>query len=388
MSMNLRNLKIALLILMSIQGAEAKKIANKISDSSDYTMNINLQEFCDVDPSIKKPAPTPTATPEPVQKNSNCSDCIDKKTVEKKILPFLPVLAPRTLDATDKKKEMCSFFSEYAKKTENKPVEVIQNDSDGKKWKIKFFFGPTRTDYLPTNVTLKSTKVNVVIRDFTFGERTGQNNYSPKNWNSVQSSFQWIDEPTNTMILEFQKGNNSFFINVFHPKFLTNGDDVGTHSGLVQGIVDGEYVNKPLIISDDAPRSDVNLGVKLKNTHRQMDWQIGYGRNITLTNTISGKVVLQPHVAIGITTGKSESTYVDSNGNTMDYSSNGEVQGINATLGARLSYEVGRFGFFTDESYTQSQLQHPFLDGNAYYDMRYLTNTLGVSFQLNKNKKK
>ena len=119
-----------------------------------------------------------------------------------------------------------------------------------------------------------------------------------------------------------------------------------------------------------------------------MDWQIGYGRNITLFNARSGKVVLQPHVAIGITTGKSQSTYVDSDGNTMDYESNGEVQGINATLGARLSYEVGRFGFFTDESYTQSQLQHPFLDGNAYYDMRYFTNTLCVSFQLNKNKKK
>ena len=118
---------------MSMQGAEAKKITKNISDSSDYTMNINLQEYCEVDPSIKKPSPSPTATPEPVQKNTNCVDCTDQKNEAKKILPFLPVLAPRTMDTVEKKKEMCSFFSEYAKKTENKPLEIMQNDSDGKK---------------------------------------------------------------------------------------------------------------------------------------------------------------------------------------------------------------------------------------------------------------
>ena len=190
------------------------------------------------------------------------------------------------------------------------------------------------------------------------------------------------------MILEFQKGKNSFFLNIYHPKFLTAEDDGKASIGSVEGVVEGKYVNQEEVSVSEKKLvgEKKQIQLKLQNTHRQMDWQIGYGRRITLVENKSEKVVMVPHIAVGISTGKTQSSYTDSQGNRQDYESGGEVQGVNVTVGNRLQYERKRLSFFMDESLTASKLRHPFLDGSAVYDMRYLTNTIGISFQLNRAK--
>lgn len=349
------------------------------SNESDYEVEVDLSKYCE---NQKKPTPIATEA-------GTCSNCVENEKV-KKSLDFSKIL--QAIPQNEATNTSCDLVNAYNKLSRNQPdkgdLTILQKDQDGKKWKIKLYFGPTRTKYYPTRVHLQSSKVNVVINDFKFPERTGMHNYDVSKWNNLQNALQWIDEPTNTIILEFQKGKNSFFLNIFHPKFLTNAEDVESNPGFVSGEVSGNYINQPMLISDKNATSSQQLGIKLQNTHRQMDWQIGYSRKILLLEDHGMKVVFSPHVAAGISTGKTQSSYKDSEGRIEEYESAGEVQGVNLSCGARIDYELGRCSFFVDNRITFSKLQHPFLDGKATYDMKYLTNTMGISFQLNKTKPK
>jgi DUF4097 and DUF4098 domain-containing protein YvlB len=75
--------------------------------------------------------------------------------------------------------ETCQqYFSDY------KDVPSICNNqqaqiqeltiTDPKKniWKIKLYFGFTRSRYLPTNMKVKTENLDITIQDFEFSERT------------------------------------------------------------------------------------------------------------------------------------------------------------------------------------------------------------------------
>ncbi len=374
-----QNFYIFTLSLLAVLPIYAQHKQSMTSTDANYEIEVDLNKYCE---NQTKPISLTTEA-------GTCSTCLEKQKSKNsldlsKILTMIP-----QKDAVNTPCELIKTYHELSKKQPDKgDLTILQKDQDGKKWKIKLYFGPTRTTYFPTRVHLESSKVNVVINDFEFPERTGMHNYDPSKWNNLQNALQWIDEPTNTIILEFQKGKNSFFLNIFHPKFLTNAEDVESNHGFVSGQVSGNYVNQSMLISDQNSTSSQQLGIKLQNTHRQMDWQIGYSRKILLLEDHGMKVVFSPHVATGITTGKTQSSYTDSEGRREEYESAGEVQGMNFSCGARVDYELGRCSFFVDNRLTFSKLQHPFLDGKATYDMKYMTNTMGISFQLNRTKSK
>lgn len=374
--------KIFYLFTLSLLAAAPTQAQQKKSTripEIDYEIEVDLNKHCE---NQKIPSSLTTEA-------GTCLTCFEKEK-NKNSLDLTKIL--NSVPNESSKNNSCELIKAYRELSKKQPdkgdLTILQKDQDGKKWKIKLYFGPTRTKYFPTRVHLESSKVNVVINNFEFPERTGMHNYDISKWNNLQNALQWIDEPTNTIILEFQKGKNSFFLNIFHPKFLTNAEDVESNHGFVSGQVSGNYVNQPMLISDNDSTNSQQLGIKLQNTHRQMDWQIGYSRKITLLEDHGMKVVLSPNVAAGITTGKTQSSYKDSEGRIEEYESAGEVQGVNFSCGARVDYELGRCSFFVDNRMTFSKLQHPFLDGKATYDMKYFTNTIGISFQLNKTKSK
>lgn len=357
-------------------------LAQKNNDSeADYDVAVDLYSYCEDKNSIHKNESKTEA--------DVCTDC-EKNNVNESL--------PKTLEQlskvlpSEKKLDACEMLNIYNDAHKNQPdkgeITAYQRDADGKKWKVRLYFGPTKTKYYPTRVHLKSSKVNVVINDFSFAERTGMHHYNVSKWKNSGDALTWIDEPTNTIILEFQKEKNVFFLNMFHPKFLTNASDVESQKGFVQGEAFGNFYNNKMLVSDDKATSNKQLGIKLKNTHKQMDWQLGYGRRISLNKIGASNAYLSPHVAAGITTGQTQSSYKDDHGRVEEYKSSGEIQGANFSCGARLEYELGRCSFFVDNSVTFSKLKHPFLDGTATYDMKYNTQTAGIAVQLTRYKKK
>ncbi|MBY0515646.1 MAG: hypothetical protein K2P81_01970 [Bacteriovoracaceae bacterium] len=272
------------------------------------------------------------------------------------------------------------------------PVEILKKTESGEEWKFRFHFGYNRTIYAPTNMKLSSSRLNVVIKDFEFQERTSADFYNPKNWESAQDAFRWIDEPTNMFSLSAEKKNNVFYINAFHPKFLKER----YQDKLVTGTVDGVAVNQVMPINEEfdgynAKPGEMNL-VRFENTHKQMDWQIGYGRKFVIfDNKKAGQLSYTPQAFVGLTTGKHLTVYTKEGEywEFDDFEDKSRIQGVNAALGHELEYKRGKFGVFAAQKVTVSHLKQGFMDGTAEFNMMYVNPiTVGITIDLYKTKKK
>jgi hypothetical protein len=265
------------------------------------------------------------------------------------------------------------------------PIEIIKKDEDGDTWKIKFFFGFTRTSYSPTDMKLNSSRVDVVIKDFEFDERTSAHFYNPLKWEKPQNALQWIDEPTNTFAFSLEKGKDAFYLTAFHPKFLKKQYQTKHVTGTVDSVaVDGKMpINEPF----DGYNNQVGemYLVRFENTHRQMDWQLGYGRKLEIfDNKKAGKLIYIPRVDVGVTSGQNYSVYTKK-GEYWEYDGvpdKHRIQGLNASVGHRLEYEKKDVTLFVDQKVTASKLKHGFMDGEASYQMLYSPVTFGVGFNI------
>jgi len=235
--------------------------------------------------------------------------------------------------------------------------------------------------------------MDVTIKDFEFKERTSASFYNPKTWQQFQDGFRWIDEPTNSFIFNAEKGNNVFYVTAFHPKFLKE-DFQDKH---VTGTVDGVAVDQVMPINENFDGYNNQPGemhlTRFENTHMQMDWQVGYGRNITLLDANKyGKLVYTPSVHAGVTTGQHLDVYVKEGEywEFNDYKDKSRVQGANVSVGNRLKYEVGKFNTFVENRFNFSHLEHPFMEpgGKASYNMMYTNTTFGIGYQFYQTKPK
>ncbi|MFN8578640.1 MAG: hypothetical protein U0354_17570 [Candidatus Sericytochromatia bacterium] len=262
---------------------------------------------------------------------------------------------------------------------------------DDNKWDFKFQFGYNRTKYFDTEMHLKSSRLDVTVKDFSFKERTSSDFYNPKNWEGFQDAFRWIDEPTNSFILNAENKNNVLYFTAFHPKFLKQD----YQEKPVTGTVDGVQVDKVMPINEEFDGYNNQPGemhlVRFESTHKQMDWQVGYGRNITLLETQkAGKLVYTPSVHVGVTTGKHLDVYLKPNEywEFNDYEDKTRIQGANFSVGNRLMYEYGRFNAFVENRFNFSHLEHQFMDGKAEYNMKYTNTTFGVGMKIFETKGK
>lgn len=336
------------------------------------------------------------------QKNLCPYACKDKKiegtqplNTSSNINDLLPVFGPiQPISLNQEKLEFCKDLATVSL-NQKEPYEHTVIDDQGEPWKIRFHFGFTRTAYLPTDMRLESSRVNVTIKDFEFDERTSAEYYNPKNWVQFQDAFRWIDEPTNTYKITFAKDKDEFFISVFHPKFLKTR----YQTKFVTGSVDGVEHNEAIPINEEFDGYNNQQGemylVRFENTHRQMDWQIGYGRKIVLMDhNKAGKLTYTPHIEVGATTGRHLTVYTKPNEYwEFDdfYKEKDEFQGFNISVGHRLEYQPGKDGkvsLFIDQKFTHSSLNHQFMDGAATYKMNYMPVTVGVDFDIYKFKPK
>ena len=260
------------------------------------------------------------------------------------------------------------------------PITLDKMDDDGNLWKIRFSFGFSRTHYYPTDINIKSSIINVVIKNVQMYERTSADAYNPATWKTFQNGFQWIDEPTNTFTLSLEKKNDVFYLTVFHPKYLKS---------LVYSKTDinGQpHYDFQSIDETGDQASQIPAGhelLYLGNTYHDVIWQIGYGHKFEIFNSQkAGKLSYTIRGDAGINTGNARTLHIGADGVTTEFNEGDKFQGFNASLGHRLEYQRGRVSLFVDQKTIYSKVEHGFYDGTANYNLVETPTTFGIGIDL------
>lgn len=288
-------------------------------------------------------------------------------------------LASFCKDPDEKSLEVCNAITQQ----KIDPIELNKKGEDGSQWKIRFSFGFTRTDYRPTDLKIDSTPLKVVVKDVEMHERTSGDHYDPRTWEHLQDAARWIDEPTNTFTFSIEKNKNIIYITVFHPKFLKSLTYHKTDTGY-------EFNEVPEETTDfSSPIPEGSSLMYLGNTHRNMNWQIGYGRQFVIfENKKAGKLTYTIKGDVGISTGQARSVQIVPGEKWDDYQDDHKIQGYNYSLGQRLEYQRGKVSLFIDQKMMRSNLKHGFYDGTIEYNLNYNPITFGVGIDLFTKKKK
>lgn len=186
-----------------------------LAQESPSSVDVYLGDFCIDESQIKT-----ELVPIPLCQNNLTSE-VNNANTETQITNLQNTLLNIgifTGNSIDQKQEFCKNINDISQ-TKKEPFEFLTTDDEGKPWKLRFYFGFSRTYYQPTDMKLESSRVNVTIKDFEFEERTSSEFYNPANWKEFQDAFRWIDEPTNTFRISLEKNNNEFFVSIYHPKF-------------------------------------------------------------------------------------------------------------------------------------------------------------------------
>lgn len=264
------------------------------------------------------------------------------------------------------------------------------------RWKVRLYASHSFTTYFDSDITFRSTRYNVDIKDYSWAERSSREFFEPKTW-AIEGNnpFQMIDEPANTFTAEVEKNGHSFFIQAFHPKFLQAPDQSKYMKGTIDGVwVDGfAPVNKPFDGYDQVPGESELVGNA--NTHRQMTFEVGYGYRFNLFKSKYGSITYVPSVAVGVMVGNNHSTYL-AKGEWWEFESYDDAYGIQGYGGSitnriELNSPKERFGIFYENKLSMYHQEHGFLDGTQKYNLSYMGNSIGMKFMIynpNNHKKK
>ena len=267
------------------------------------------------------------------------------------------------------------------------PDSILDKEDDGgNRWKIRFHFGNSRTTYGATDLHVRANGMDVVVRDVEMVERTSASHYNPANWEHLQDALRWIDEPTNTFTVSFEKGPNILYITVFHPKylksFLYRKSEVEGQPVYQFGSI-GESDNFSQTIPDGWNMYYIG------NTHLNMVWQVGYGRRFTLFKSGGfGRLSYIPKADFGIGTGRARSVNIIPGELWDDHQDSYRIQSTNLSFGHRLEYDRGALSVFIDHKVIFSDVHHGFLDGSVDYSLRATPITFGIGIDLFPRKKR
>jgi hypothetical protein len=265
-------------------------------------------------------------------------------------------------------------------------IVIDKKDEIGNKWKVRFHFGFSKTEYYKTDLNIQTERFNVVVKDIEMQERTSVEHYNPKRWNTLKEASMWIDEPTNTFAFSLEKGKNIFYLTVFHPKYLKS---IAYKESVVNGENNYEFKNlqdnssSAEAISNSVPLQDGFKRIYFQNTHHNAIWQIGYGRQFQILDSKFGKLSYVAKADIGGNSGMARS--VDDGKLWPDVD---RIQGYNASIGHRLELQKGKVSLFIDHKVIYSNIETGFLDGKIDYDLVSSPLTFGVGIDIFTKKRK
>jgi len=255
------------------------------------------------------------------------------------------------------------------------------------RWKVRFYASHSFTTYFPTNISFKSSRYDITVKDYQWAEQSSRNFFSPKTWRKPGNNpLQVLDEPTNTFVVSIERNGHEFFLSAFHPKFTQAEDQVKYMKGTIDGTpVDGYApVNKPFDGYDQTPgESEI---VRNAFTYRQMAFEIGYGRRFVLLDSRIGSISYVPSVAAGVMVGQNVSVVIEE-GKWWDFDDGGDSYGINGIGGSltnriELNTPKERFGIFYENKLSAYKMKSGFHDGTQTFNLGLMGNSVGVKFMI------
>lgn len=289
------------------------------------------------------------------------------------MIPFTTLAQVMDVDVSDYCKEQMELVEDL--NCDSIPnVEIDKIDHAGNRWKLRFHFGFSRTEYYKTDLSINTDRFNVVLKDIEVEERTSAHHYDPKLWKGFEDSYRWIDEPTNTFAFSLEKGKNNFYLTVFHPKYLKS---IAYKETTEDGVTQYDFKDLPDNANSSEPLADGFKRIYFQNTHHNLIWQVGYGRQFRILDSRFGKLTYIPRADVGLNSGKARS--ID---NGQLWEDKERIQGYNASLGNRLEYQKGAVSLFVDHKVIYSKLETGFLDGKANYDLVSTPLTFGVGIDI------
>lgn len=270
-------------------------------------------------------------------------------------------------------------------------TSFAQESKEQNTWKLKFHFGFSRTNYLPTDLHINSTEIKATVEGQKFAERTSAHHYNIfRKDQQIKDAFKFIDEPTNTLSFSVENENNAFYISAYHPKYMKsflykkNTDESGYTSYEFGEI--GESDN----FSQSIPEG-WNYAY-MGETHKRMDWSLGYARKIHLLKSKGWKINYNPRFELGVSTGIARSVRIVPGEAWDDYKSKPKIQGYAIAAGHRIEVERGKFSIYIDQKIVYSSQDREFFDGNLTYKVVYIPTTFGLAYEVfefrNKQSKK
>jgi hypothetical protein len=270
----------------------------------------------------------------------------------------------------------------------NPDLCLTEKDLQSKdKWKIRLYASHSYTTYFNSDITFKTSRYNVEVKDYQWAERSSREFFEPQTWKEDgHNPFQWIDEPSNTFTVSIEKNGNEFFLSAFHPKFFQGTDQQKYMKGTIDGVpVDGvQNVNEPYDGYNQRPgESEI---MRNENTHRQMTFEVGYGYRFKLLSTKFGSLSYIPSVAGGVMVGQNYSSVIQE-GKWWDndsYQDSFGVQGFGGSITNRieLNSPQERIGVFYENKLSLYKQGHGFQDGSQKYNLSYMGNSFGVQFMI------
>lgn len=255
------------------------------------------------------------------------------------------------------------------------------------RWKVRFYASHSFTTYFRSDIVFKSSRYDITVKDYEWAERSSREFFSPKTWRQPGNNpLQAIDEPTNTFVVSIERDGHEFFLSAFHPKFLQAPGQIKSMKGAIDGVpVDGRHpLDKPFDGYNQTPgESEI---ISNKNTHKQMAFEIGYGRRFVLLDSRRGSISYIPAVGVGVMVGENDSAVIQE-GKWWDFDDYGDsygVQGLGASLTNRVEFNgpKERFGIFYENKLSAYKQEHGFLDGTQKYDLKMMGNSVGVKLML------
>jgi hypothetical protein len=260
-------------------------------------------------------------------------------------------------------------------------------------WKLSIYAGHSFTHYFNSDIQFRSSRYNVDIKDYEWAERGSRKYFMPATWKQPGNNpFQFIDEPSNIFSLCLDKGNHQFCLTAFHPKFLQANDQTKYMSGNIDGTDVNGYapINRPFDGYNQTP-GESEL-VRNQNSHRQMNFEIGYGYKLKLATTRFGSLTYVPSVGIGVMTGENYTVMIQENQwwDFDDYTDKYRVQGIGGSINNRIEYTTpnGKFGVYYQNKLAYFHQHHGFMDGTQTYNLGLMSNNVGFKFSINSPKKR
>ena len=340
----------------------------------------------------------------------NCNEDEKGAEISKNISQLMQAFDHGKLPASE---ENCKQILQMQKIVGDKPVTIQVEDQNKKKWKIKFYFGNNKTWYGKTTAKIKTSRLDLTIKDLRPYERRSDSYYQFWNAEKLENVMQWVDEPTNTFKFVVEHGKDEFSLSIFHPKMVYvegdqefNGHGHYNNNVHVKGTADGYAVDGRMPLKGKFGPDDQKAFipgnvyfVSWENSHMLLQPELGYGRKVDLIKTKKTKtpiVTWTPSVSAGVFLGIQNNTYsaydkryeYDSHVHEKDM----KVIGVTASVGNRLVVHNKKdtFGAFVEHKFTYGKQKYAFLDGEVKHDIKMSTINFGVTatvITLNKDKK-